>query len=241
MASADKSCIIRYKKAGVEVEALVEYRELVNYLEQSESENSTQEQNSIYDVFVTPQLYSDSNKGLEADYDTIKQLFEKMSEEEILIEIARHGDAQIPTSYMNELREKKKEQIINYIASQTINPQTKQKYSQSLISNEIESLTFTVHPYKDHIKQAEDIFKELKKKIPIKFDNSLLIIQIPSQYSGKLIGTIRKFGTIEKQFYDELGVLHLHLNIPTSRLEEVETFVKNETNGSGSYYVHKDE
>ena len=238
MAKVDESCIIRYKKENVEVEALVEYKALASYLEKEEKER---EEVSIYDIFADTKIFSDSKKGLVADSDTLEKLFPNKSEEEILKEIAHNGDAQIPTSYLNELREKKRDLIINYLTNQTINPQTKHRYSAAILRDEIDSLKISIQPFRNHIKQAEDVFKELKSKIPIKFDSTFIILQAESQYAGMLIKPVREFGTVEKQFYDDNGNLHMHLKVPTGRVDETIEFLKNKTKGSVSYHLQKDD
>lgn len=235
MAKVDESCIIRYKKGNEEVEALVEYKSLVSYLENKDSQLN--ENFSIYDVFADTKIYSDTNKGLVADNDTLNALFGNMNEEEMLYEIANNGDPQIPTSYMNELREKKKTQIINYLANETINPQTQRSYSNAAIEEEVEKLKISIHPYQNHIHQAEEVFKKLKEKMPIKFDTTTLIIQISSQYAGVFNSKMRSFGTIQKQFYDEHGTMHMHIQISTGRLEEIENFIKDASKNSASYHV----
>lgn len=238
MAKVDESCIIRYKKGNDEVEALVEYKSLVSYLENKDSQ--LDDNFSIYDVFADTKIYSDSNKGLVADNETLKHLFANLGEEDMLYEIANKGDPQIPTSYLNELREKKKNQIINYITNETINPQTKRNYSSAAIEEEFEKLKISINPYQNHIHQAEIVFKKLKEKLPIKFDLTTLIIQVPSQYAGKFNNPMRSYGTIQKQFYDEHGSMHMHVQVPTGRLEEVEKFIKDTSKNSASYHVSQE-
>lgn len=237
MVKVDESCIIRYKKANMEVEALIEYKALAQYLEHHEEDSQT----SIYDLFADTKIYSDSKKGLVADSDTLDKLFPNMSEEEMLKEIALHGDAQVPTSYLNELRAKKKDLITNYLTTQTINPQTKQRYSNAMIKDLIDELKISIDPYKNHIKQAEDVFKLLKNKLPIKFDSTIIIFQVEAQFSGSIIKPIRGFGTVEKQFYDETGNMHMHLKVPTGRVDEAIEFLKNQSRGSVSYHLQKDD
>ncbi|MFT4244160.1 MAG: hypothetical protein ACMXYB_01750 [Candidatus Woesearchaeota archaeon] len=238
MAKVDESCIIRFKKGNLEVEALVEYKTLAKYLEKEEKER---EEVSIYDIFADTKIFSDSKKGLVVDSDTLEKLFPNKNEEEILKEIAQNGDAQIPTSYLNELRERKKDLIVNYLTNQTINPQTKHRYTTTMLKDEIENLKISILPFRNHIKQAEDVFKELKHKIPIKFDSTIIILQVESQYAGLLIKPVREFGTIEKQFYDDSGNLHMHLKVPTGRVDETIEFLKNKTKGSASYHLQKDD
>ena len=237
MAKVDESCIIRYKKGNLEVEALVEYKSLAQYLENEENRENT----SIYDIFADTKIFSDSKKGLVADSDTLQKLFPDKSEEEMLKEIALQGDAQIPTSYLNELRDKKKDLIINYLTNQTINPQTKHRYTTAMLKDEIDNLKISILPFRNHIKQAEDVFKQLKVKIPIKFDSTIIIVQVESQYAGVLIKPVREFGTVEKQFYDDTGNLHMHVKVPTGRVDETIDFLKDKTRGSVSYHLQKDD
>lgn len=232
MVKVDDSCIIKYKKNGETIEALVEFKLLDKYLQNKDTI-------SVYDIFADTQIFSDSKKGDVASLDILNKVFGKKSEEEILIEIAQFGEAQIPTAYLNEMREKKRAQIIEYLASQTINPQSGGKYTPSMIESGLNGITFSINPNLDHIHQAEELLKELRKKMPIKIDSQVMIIQVDGQYVGNFYGPFRKLGTVQKEYYDDNGSLHIHMQVSSAQIDQVEKFVKENTDESGSYHINR--
>lgn len=234
MVKVDESCILRYKKEGETIEALIDFKLLLQF------KNDSKSNISIYDIYADTRLFSDSKNGLEVSNDVITKLFNGKSEEEILTILANDGGPQIPTAYLNELREKKKTQVVEFIASNAINPQTKGKYTPNMIKSEFDSLKISIDPNQDHIHQAESALKELKKKMPISMESSLLIIQVDGQYSGNFYGEFRKFGTIQKEFYDDSGSLHIHINVLSGKVDSVISFIKQKTNDTGSYHIQKD-
>ena len=238
MVKVDESCIIRYKKFGEQIEALVDFKLLLQYLQELKEKQSSEI--SIHDIYADTQLYADSKKGDVVDAGTLQKIFGNKSEEEMLVVIAKEGDPQIPTSYLNEQREKKKEQIIEYLASHTINPQTNGKYTPSMIKSEFDSLQISIDPNSDHIHQAEQALKELRKKMPIKIDSVVLIMQVEAQYAGNFYGKFRSFGTIQKEFYDDQGHLHIHIEIGAGRLDEVEEYIKMNSKNTASYHIQRE-
>ena len=234
MVKVDESCILRFKKEGETIEALVDFKLLLEF------KNNSSSNLSIYDIYADTQLFSDSKKGLVISEDIIQKLFNGKSEEEVLTIFANEGEPQIPTAYLNELRDKKKEQIVEFISANAINPQTKGKYTSNMIKTEFEALKISIDPNTDHIHQAEQALKELRKKMPISMESSIIIIQVEGQYSGSFYGEFRKFGTIQKEYYDDTGNLHLHINVLSGKVDSVISFIKQKTDNSGSYHIKKD-
>lgn len=235
MVKVDESCILRYKKEGETIEALVDFKLLLDYIHNKDSNVN------IYDIYADTQLFADSKKGLVASDDVISKLFKGLDEEAILEKLAKEGEPQIPTAYLNEQREKKKEQIIEYLAAHTINPQSGGKYTTSMIKSEFDTLKISIDPNQDHIHQAEEALKQLRVKMPIKIDSKVLIMQVEAQYSGNFYGKFRTFGTIQKEFYDDNGNLHIHIEIGAGRLDEVEDYIKVNSKNTASYHVQKEE
>ena len=230
MVKVNEAFEIRYKKAGEEVQTLVDFDELQKYREKPE-------ETSIDDVVVDRKIYIDQKKGEIAPESTLEKIFNTQDEDTILKEILINGECQIPTAYLNKLRENKKEQIINYIAENSVNPQTKTKYTYTMIENAFSDIKYQIDPFKSPITQAEEVLKKLKTKLPISMDTTVIIAKIPGTYCGKFYGKFRNFGKIKKEFYDEQGNLHLHIEISESLIDTVTSYIKENTNGEGEYYT----
>lgn len=232
MVLVDDAFEVRYKYKGKEVQILVDFDQLQVYRKNSESVE-------LEDVLVDDRIYVDQKKGELASDDVLKTLFGDMSHEERIEKILQDGECQIPTAYLNKLRQEKKTQIINYISQNAHNPQTKTKYTYSMIERAFEDISMTIDPLKDAIYQAEEIIKDLRKKMPISMEKVMLIIKVPGMYCGKFYGPFRKMGTITKEFYDDQGALHLHFEIYQGSLEDVVSYIKAHSQGEAEYHIQK--
>lgn len=230
MVNVDEAFELRYWKGKEEFQVLVDFDELQKFRKKPE-------EISVYDVLADTKIYRDQKKGDIASENLLKTAFEGKEEEAILKEMLLEGECQIPTSYLNKLREEKKEQTINYITSNSINPGTKSRYTRVMIETEVNRLNYNFNAQKDHISQAEEVLKLLKKKMPIRMDKTYIEISIPGQYCGAFYGPFRKYGKISKEFYDQAGNLRMHMEVTSGVLEDVISFIKKNTNNEASYHV----
>jgi ribosome maturation protein SDO1 len=234
MVSVDKAFEVRYKKASEQFQVLVDFDILQKF-------KDNKEEISVYDVLADQKIFKDQKKGEVASEEALKKAFGNVSEEEMFKEILLQGECQIPTDFLNKKREQKKVQIINYIAENSFNPQTKTKYTFSMIESAFSSIKFAIDPFKDHIYQANEALKLLRKELPISMDKIQLIIKVPSQYCGNFYGEFRKLGTIKKEYYDNVGDLHIHFELLESSLERVEQFIKAHSNSEAEYHIARGE
>ena len=232
MVNVDEAFEMRYKKAGEQFQVLVDFDKLKEFQKKSEEV-------SVYDVLADNKIFKDQKKGELASTNILEKVFPEKSEEQILKEILTKGECQIPTAYLNKLREQKKVQIINYITENAINGQTKGKYAVSLVEGEINKLKFNVDPNKDFEPQAQDVLKMLKKVMPISLEEVVIEIGIPPMFVGSFYGPFRKLGKTIKEFYDNDSNLILHIKTTEGTMDKICDYVKNNTNGEGTYFIKK--
>lgn len=233
MVKVDDAFEVRYKKAGNQFEVLVDFDKLNEY-------KKKHYEISVYDVLADVKIFKDQKKGDVASNNLLKESFKGLSEEDILEEILLRGDCQIPTSYVNKLRDEKKMQVVNYITENAVNPATKNKYTSSMIESEINKVKYNFDAYVSFENQAEEVLKLLKKVMPISIDKIVLEIEIPPRYLGSFYGPFRKFGKLTKEYYDRDGNLRIKIEITESLQDKVIDYIKHHTNNEGSYHIVKD-
>ena len=233
MVKVDEAFELRFKQGKENFEVLVDFDKLQEFLKKPDEID-------VYDVLADTKIFKDQKKGEVASENDLKNFFGNLGESEILKVILQKGECQIPTAYLNKLREERKQQIIGYIAENAFNPQSKTKYTLSMIQTAFERIKFNVDPLKNYINQAEEVFKLLKKEIPISMENVLMIIQISGEFCGNFYGPFRKFGKVKKEYFDNHGNLHIHFEVSESEIDKVATFIKQNSNETGEYYVKKD-
>lgn len=233
MVKVDDAFELRYRHGKEVFEVLVDFDNLQKFLK---DENSI----DINDVIADRKIFKDQKKGEVASENHLKEVFGNIEEEDILKIILKKGECQIPTAYLTKLREEKKQQIINYIAENSFNPQSKTKYTTSMITSSFDKLKFNIDPFKNYLTQAEEVLKLLKKELPISMEKVVIILKVSSEFCGNFYGPFRKLGQIKKEYFDEEGNLHLHLEISESEIDKVTNFIKEKSNQTAEYYVKKD-
>lgn len=233
MAKVDEAFEVRYKKGKENFEVLVDFDSLAEFRKKPD-------ETSVYDVLADYKIFKDQKKGDIASENLLKEVFGSKSEEDILKEILINGECQIPTAFLNKLRDEKKVQVINYIAENAINPATKSKYTTSMIESSINKIRYNFDPHKDYVFQAEEVLKLLRKEMPISLDKIILEIVVPSQYAGSFYGPFRKFGKITKEYYDNEGNLRMHIEIMESLQDRVIDFIKKNSNNESEYHIRND-
>jgi len=230
MVKVDEAFEVRYKFAGEKFEVLVDFDKLNEFKKKPE-------EISVYDVLADSKIFKDQKKGdIVADSD-LRKAFGDKSEKEILKQILIKGECQIPTAFLNKLREEKKKQVINYIVENSVNPTTKARYTPTMVESEINKLKFNFDPNLDFSHQAEEVLKMLKKVMPISMEKVIIEMEIPGMHCGNFYGSFRKFGKIMKEYFDNDGNLRMHIEVMESKIDDVCNFIKNNSNGEGAYSV----
>jgi ribosome maturation protein SDO1 len=183
MVNVNEAFEVRYEKNKNKFEVLVDFDKLNEFRKNTE-------EISVYDVLADSKVFSDQKKGKIASTEDLKKAFLDMDEEEILKEILIKGDCQIPSSFLNKLREEKKKQVINYICENAINPLNKSKYTLSMIESEIEKIRYNFDSQRDFTNQAEEVIVLLKKSMAITISRLVLELSVPPQYCGSFLWAI---------------------------------------------------
>ena len=223
---------MKYNYQNQNIELIVNFENYQDYKKNNDSIN-------IYDVLIDENIYADSKKGLLISKNLIKEIFQNKSDEEILKQIILNGKIQIPKDFVNKKRDETFIKIVNYISENAYNPQTKIKYTFDLIDQEVKKIPYSINPDINFIHQAEEILSLLKKNIPISIKINNFEIKILSKFIGKIISKIRSFGTIKKEFYDNVGDLRIHIEVNENNSENLIEFLKSNTENTCEYHIKK--
>lgn len=232
MVNVDDAFEVKYKKGGENFEVLVDFDKLNEFKKKPD-------EISVYDVLADTKIFRDQRKGDIASPANLNKIFGTDNEEKVIKEILLKGECQIPTAFLNKLREEKKMQVINYIAENAINPTTKSKYSNTMIGTEVDKLKINFKPDIDYLHQAKEVLDNLKKVMPITISKVVVTIKVGGQYCGNFYGPFRKYGKITKEFYDTEGNLHMHIEINESIVDDVINYIKKNSNNEAEYNVEK--
>ena len=229
MESLENSSIVRYKKDGEVFEIICNYENLIGFREKKIFD--------IYEVLCDDEIYLSVKEAKRSSKDSKNKVFSNKSIDEILEEIILNGECSTPKDFNSKKIEEIKLKVIQYIYESSINPQTKMKFSKSVIENEVLKVSYSYNPNKDYIFQAEEILKKLSSKFPIVIETKVLILKISPKYSGKVLGEIRKFGIIKKELWDNHSNLKIHIEVNQNNLDKTISFIRRVCEDTAEYHI----
>jgi len=233
MVNVDEAFEVHYKQGKEDFQILVDFEKLEEF-------RKDPNKYSVYDILADYKIYKDVKKGEIASEKAISEIFGMKDEEEVLKTILLKGEAQIPSSYLNKLRDEKKEQVIYFIKENARNPITHTPYTESMIRAEVEKLKYNFDIKRDYKQQAEEILEFLKQRMPISIGYVIAKLEIPSKYIGKVVSQIRRYGKIKKEYYDNYANWHVHLKIIEGKREDLINFLNKNTNKEAGYSFEKE-
>jgi ribosome maturation protein SDO1 len=150
-------------------------------------------------------IFSDAKKGNKASVDKMEEVFNTNSIEEIAKIIILKGDVQLTTEQRHEMQEKKQKRIVDIIAKNAMDPQTKMPHPRQRIELAIEEAGIHIDPFKSVDDQVKLVVEALRPIIPIAMEQVKISVKISSQYIGKAYGVARNFGILEREDWQSDG------------------------------------
>ncbi|MAE42322.1 ribosome assembly factor SBDS [Candidatus Woesearchaeota archaeon] len=197
MVTVDEAVIARLKTHGQDFEVLVDCNNAIAIREGKEID--------MKDVLAAMKIFTDSKKGLEASETAMKQIFQTSDAEEVAKQIIKKGEIQLTSEYRNQLKENKRKQIINIIHRNGVDPKTHTPHPVIRIENAFEEAKFHVDEFTSVEKQVQEALKKIQPILPIKFEVKELAVKIGPEYAGKAYGTVKNYGTILREAWQNNG------------------------------------
>ncbi len=216
MVKLEDAVIARYEKAGEKFELLVDPNLAMDLKHRKEV--------NLDDLLAIDSVFKDANKGDVKSEEALKKVFGTADVKEIAKRVILDGEVQLTTQQRKEILEKKRKEIIAYITSNAINPQTKTPHPPQRIENAIEEAKISIDINKSVAEQVSDIIKEIKRLIPISLEKLRIAVKIPAQYSGKANVILHKYELKQEEWQKDgslVAVLEVSAGTKASLFDEL--------------------
>lgn len=191
MVSLDEAVIARIKKHGHTFEIYVDPDLALAY--------RTGEELDVGKILAVENLFKDASAGDKAGEENVVEAFGSADVKAAAAEILKKGELHLTTEQRKRLLDERRKQIVDIIARNAINPQTKTPHPPARIEKAMEEARVHVDMEKSAKAQVDDVLKAIKPIIPIKFEKVQVALKIPAQYASKLFQTLREFGEVKKE------------------------------------------
>jgi len=157
-------------------------------------------------------IFTDSKKGQVPSSDDLNKAFGTTDTNEIIKTIVKSGEVQLTQEHRDAEQEQKFKQVINFLATNAIDPQTKNPHTPERIKNALEQSHINIKnvPIENQIKE---IITEISKIIPIKLETKKVKVTIPAIYTGKAYGVVNQYKEEEKWL--DNGDLEIVVSVPS--------------------------
>ena len=214
MTSIDKAVTAKLSKQGLNFEILVDCEKAIELKQGANID--------VNDIVASGlSIFKDVKKGEHASDADLKRIFNTDNKQEIIKKIIKDGEVQLTKEYRDKVREEKRLKIINLIHRNSINPTNNLPHPAQRIEAAMEEAKVKIDEFKKAEDQVKEIVDKIKVILPIRFEIRELQIRIPAQFAGKSYSTLKQYGTILKDEWQNDGSLLTLLEIPAGLQTEL--------------------
>lgn len=206
MVALDEAVIARLKTRSMQFEVLVDPEKAMMLKRGAEVAPD--------DLLAVEEVFTDAKSGdRPAEEDLIKS-FGTNNPLEIARQIISRGEIQLTSEQRRKILEDKRKKVIEFIARNAINPQTRAPHPHARIERAMEEAKVHIDPLKNVDDLVADAMKAIRPIIPIRFEEIEIAVKFPPQYAAKAYGDIASFGSITKEQWQNDGSWIAVVKIP---------------------------
>lgn len=208
MVNIDDAIIAKYESHGEHFEILVD-PDLA-----AEFRNPDGKDVDVEDLLAVEEIFKDSKKGDKASDEAMNKIFETTDPLEVSRQILEKGTVQLTADQKRQMQSDKRKLVITKIARESINPQTGLPHPPTRIENAMEEAKVKIDPFTSVDQQVQTVLKAIKVLIPIRFEKVKVAVRLPGSAAGNAYSTIRPFGEILNEEWQQDGSWIAIVEIP---------------------------
>jgi len=174
-------------------------------------------------------VFTDSKKGQVPSSSDLSEAFGTTNIQEIVKIIVKNGEVQLTQEYRGAEQEQKFKQVVDFLVTNAIDPQTKNPHTPSRIESALEQAHVNIKniPIENQIKE---IIEAISTVIPIKIETKKVKITIPAIHTGKAYGVITQYK--EEERWLDNGDLEIVASVPSGIVIDFYDKLNSVTHGS---------
>lgn len=216
--------VARYKKDGEIFEVAVDPDVAMSF--------KSGQSIDIREVLKSEQVFNDVRRGLVSSQDRLKAVFDTVDPLEIAEIIIKKGEIQLTTEYRAQIREGKKNQILNIIHKNGVDPKTHLPHPMTRLQGALEEAKVKIDESRSAEEQVQDVLKAMRVVLPIKFEIKEIVVRIPTEFAPKMYGSVKHFGKLLSEEWQTDGSWICVIELPAGL--EVEFYDKMNSLTQGS-------
>jgi ribosome maturation protein SDO1 len=210
MVTLDEAVVARLEKGGTHFEILVDPEIALHFREEKGNVKlDLEDLLAVEGVFV-----GQPRDGNKASNEEMMKVFGTTDVPEAVKQILLKGDLQLTTDQRRRMVERKKRLIIEYIARNAINPQTKAPHPPMRIETAMDEARIHLDPFKSVDAQVQEVLKAIRPLIPIRIETVSIAVKFPATQAGKAAAALRGWGEVKQEAWQSDGSFICVVEIP---------------------------
>lgn len=231
MVSLDDAVVVRLKRGGTTFEILVDSNGALAF--------KRGEKIAVETILAVEDVFKDARDGDHPTEDDVQKAFQTTDKLKVATEVLEHGDLHLTTEQKKALLEEKRRQVISTIAANAINPQTMTPHPATRIEAAMDEAGVHIDPLKNVDDLVSKTMLAIRPIIPIRFEEISVAVKVPSEYASKAYGEITRFGTVEKDKWQNDGSWTVVMKIPAGLQDDFYGVVNKMTKGNAETKIIK--
>ena len=177
----------------------------------------------------TESIFTDVKKGNVASNSDLEDAFETTNVSEIAKKIVKDGEVLTTQEYRDSEHEKKIKQVVDFLSTNAINPQTGNPHTPQRIESALNEAHVNIKnvPVENQIKE---IIEQISSILPIRIETKKIKITVPAIHTGKVYGIIAQYKEGENWMND--GSLEVVVSIPSGIVMDFYDKLNSATHGA---------
>jgi len=185
----------------------------------------------IEDILAVEDVFENASRGDRSAEDDLIKAFETTDVVTIADKIIRKGEISLTADQRKQIIENKRRQVVEIIARNAINPQTKAPHPPARIDQAIKETKVNIDPAKSTDELVNIAMKAIRPLIPIRFEEVEVAVKIPPAYAPKAYGEIAAFGKVTRDAWQNNGAWIGVVKIPAGMQTDFYSLVNRVSKG----------
>jgi ribosome maturation protein SDO1 len=186
---------------------------------------------SIEEVLAVEDIFENASRGDRSAEEDLIKAFETTDIAIIAEKIIKKGEISLTAEQRKQFIENKRRQVIEIIARNAINPQTKTPHPPARIEQAMKEAKVNIDPAKSADELVNIAMKAIRPLIPIRFEEVEVAVKIPAAYAPKAYGELAAFGKVTREAWQNNGSWIGIVKIPAGMQTDFYSLINRLTKG----------
>jgi ribosome maturation protein SDO1 len=159
----------------------------------------------LAEILAVEDVFENASRGDRSPEEDLIKAFGTTNPQAIAETIIKKGEISLTAEQRKKFLENKRRQVVEVIARNAINPQTKTPHPPSRIDQAMTEAHVHIDPTKSTDDLVKITMKAIRPLIPIRFEVVEVAVKVPAAYAPKAYGEIAAFGKLNREAWQNNG------------------------------------